>query len=179
VGGGTNANFAELNRNRHVVEGLDFVSWPINPQVHAVDEQTLIENLRAQAATLETARTFCGGRPLVISPVTIPNPTPVAAAWVLASVKHLAIAGAHSVTYRDIPGAESVGALIHEFHPRQVVATESTNPLAADGLALRNGNRTRLLVANFLAEDQEILVDGVPRRLGPHAIAAIDGVIGK
>lgn len=178
VGGGSNANFAELNRNRQVADGLDFVSWPINPQVHAADEQTLIDNLQGQASTVKTARSFCGERPLAISTVTIADPTPVAPAWLVASIKHLAEAGVHSITYRDIPGAESVNALLDEFQPRQVMASVSSHPLVADCLALRNGEQSRLILANFLAQEQEILIDGIDRTmLAPYAIASIDGVL--
>jgi hypothetical protein len=177
VGGGSNANFAELNRNRQVVEGLDFVSWGINPQIHADDEQTLIENLRGQAATVETARSFCAGRPLAISNVTIPHPSPAAAAWLVASIRNLAEAGVDSVTYQGIPGAESVRALFQDFQPRQVVAVRSSNPLAADGMVLRNERGSRLLLVNFLGREQEIIVGTHHETLAPYAIASIDGVL--
>ena len=96
----------------------------------------------------------------------------------MASIKHLAEAGAHSITYRDIPGAESVIALLDEFQPRQVMASVSSHPLAADCLALRNGRQSRLILANFLAKEQEILIDGIDRTtLAPYAIASIDGVL--
>ena len=50
VVGGTNAYFAELNRQR---PGIRFpVAFSINPQVHAFDDLSLIENLEAQPETI-------------------------------------------------------------------------------------------------------------------------------
>jgi hypothetical protein len=128
--GGTNLYFAELNRSRPRPAGLDAVAYSINPQVHASDERSLIENLEAQHDTVVTARSFCDGPPLVVSPITLkprfnpdavgPEPAPLpgelpsavdprqmslfAAAWTLASFKQLAEAGAASLTYYETTG---------------------------------------------------------------------------
>ncbi len=130
IAGGTNLFFAELNRSRPNPSGLDAVAYSINPQVHASDERSLIENLEAQCDTVLTARTFCGALPLVVSPVTLkprfnpeavgPEPAPqagelpsavdsrqmslFAAAWTLGSIKQLAEGGAASVTYYETTG---------------------------------------------------------------------------
>ncbi|MBA3948068.1 MAG: hypothetical protein H0X37_26405 [Herpetosiphonaceae bacterium] len=71
VGGGTNAYFAELNRARASVEAAELVSYSINPQVHAFDNGSLVEALAAQAATVVSARQFCGERPIAVSPITL------------------------------------------------------------------------------------------------------------
>jgi len=130
IGGGTNLYFADLNRLRPDVAGLDTVAFSINPQVHAFDERSLVENLEGQADTVATARTFCGNRPVIVSPVTLkprfnpdavgPEPAPLpgelpsavdprqmslfAAAWTLGSFKQLAEAGANSLTYYETTG---------------------------------------------------------------------------
>lgn len=131
VGGGTNAYFAELNRERPDAQSLDFVTFSVNPQVHAFDNASLVENLAAQADVILTARSFASGKPVIVSPVTFkprfnPNATagdaapprdgmpPQAdarqcslfgAAWTLGSVKYLAEAGAASVTCFEATGA--------------------------------------------------------------------------
>jgi hypothetical protein len=130
IGGGTNLNFADLNRKRPDPSSFDVVAYSINPQVHAKDETSLIENLEAQRDTVTTARSFCGNLPVVISPVTLrprfnpdavgPEPLPrpgelpaavdprqmslFAACWTLGSVKQLAEGGADSVTYFETTG---------------------------------------------------------------------------
>jgi hypothetical protein len=133
VGGGTDAYFAELNRNRPTTR-LALVAYSVNPQVHAFDNRTLVESLEAQGATVESARSFLGEMPIAVTPVTLkprynPNATgaepPVrpdelppqvdvrqmslfGAAWTLGSVKYLSEAGAHSVTYFETVGWRGV-----------------------------------------------------------------------
>jgi D-apionolactonase len=130
IGGGTNIYFAELNRSRPDIAALELVAFSINPQVHASDELSLVENLEAQRDALESARAFCAGLPLVVSPVTLKprfNPDAAgpelpasadqlppavdarqmslfAAAWTLGSVKQLAEGNAASVTYYETTG---------------------------------------------------------------------------
>ncbi len=133
-GGGTNAYFAELNRSRPPLDALDLVSYSINPQVHAFDNASLVETLAAQAATLESARQFCGALPLAVSPVTLrprfnpnatgPEPAPAAdqlppqvdprqlsllgAGWTAGSLASLARGGAASATYYETTGWRGV-----------------------------------------------------------------------
>jgi len=129
VGGGTNAYFAELNRGRPDMAALDFVSFSLNPQVHAFDNASLVENLAAQADAVNSARQFAARKGVVISPVTFkprfnPNATGevalapdtlppqidsrqmslFGAAWTLGSIKYLAESGAQSVTYYETSG---------------------------------------------------------------------------
>lgn len=58
LGGGTDANFAQLNRNRPDTEFLDFIFYSIQPQEHASDELSLIENIMGQYDTVATAKSF-------------------------------------------------------------------------------------------------------------------------
>jgi hypothetical protein len=132
--GGTNLNFAELNRSRPEVAALDGVTYSINPQVHAFDERSLVENLEGQHDTVTTAHSFCEGRPVMVSPVTLkprfnpdaagPEPPPkpgelpsavdprqmslFAAAWTVGSAKQLAEAGVASVTFYETTGWRGV-----------------------------------------------------------------------
>lgn len=68
VGTGTNAYFAELNRQRPP-KGV-IASYSISPQVHAFDDFSLFETLEAQPATVESGLQFCE-RELIISPITL------------------------------------------------------------------------------------------------------------
>ncbi len=134
IGAGTNVYFTELNRSRPPVQALDLVAYSFNPQVHAFDNNSLVETLAAQAATVHSARQFCGDLPLLISPVTLqprfnpnatgpePIPTPgelppqvdprqmalFGAGWTLGSVKYLAESGVASVTYYETTGWRGV-----------------------------------------------------------------------
>jgi hypothetical protein len=65
---GTNAYFTELNRSRPP-KGFP-AAYSVNPQVHAFDDRSLMENLEAQPATVESARQFCQ-QGVVLSPITL------------------------------------------------------------------------------------------------------------
>jgi hypothetical protein len=131
LAGGTTGNFAEINRDRPDPAACDELVYAITPQVHLFDERSLIEGIDAQGDTVRTAATFMGGRPIVISSVTLKPPfnqaasdpgrapTPAgdlpaevdprqpslfAAAWTIGSVRSLATAGAASITYYETVG---------------------------------------------------------------------------
>ncbi|MDP4222208.1 MAG: hypothetical protein Q8868_02750 [Bacteroidota bacterium] len=71
TGTGTNANFVQLNRNRQPARLADFITFSIQPQEHASDNQTLIENLAAQEDVVRSAAEFADGSAIWISPVNI------------------------------------------------------------------------------------------------------------
>jgi len=128
--GGTDMYFCELNRTRPQVEAMDGVAYTIIPQAHAFDERSLAETLEAQAETVKSARAFAGGRPLIVSPITLkrrynphatvaeaeraPDELPDAvdprqmslfgAAWTAGSIKYLAESDAASLTYYETVG---------------------------------------------------------------------------
>jgi D-apionolactonase len=68
---GTNANFAQLNRKKPVSPHFDYMCYSIHPQEHASDNLTIVENLQAQAYTVESAMQFSDNREIWISPVNI------------------------------------------------------------------------------------------------------------
>ena len=131
---GTDANFAELNRGRPPAGLADGVCYSINPQVHAFDDDSLVETLEAQRDTVVSARRFAGRSKVAVSPVTLkprfnavatgpePEPPPgqlppqvdrrqatrFAAAWTLGSIAALASGGAASVTYFETTGWQGI-----------------------------------------------------------------------
>ncbi len=131
---GTNEYFTELNRGRPDASALDGSCYSLNPQVHAFDNLSLIENLEPQGETVRTARSFLGAKPVHVTPVTLKprfnpqakgKPEPAVpgrlpsrvdprqmsmfgAVWTLGSIKYLAEAGAASVTYFQTHGWEGV-----------------------------------------------------------------------
>ncbi len=68
---GTNANFAQLNRNRPGSVRNDYICYSVHPQEHASDNATLVENLKAQEYTVHSAGKFVKGKGIWISPVNI------------------------------------------------------------------------------------------------------------
>jgi hypothetical protein len=134
-GCGTDANFAELNRSRPPAFAIDLVSYPLNPQVHAIDHANLIENLQAQRSMVESVRQFAGDARVSVSPVTLrPRSKPdvatslekfpgggdlpasvdprqmslLGAAWTAGTLKNLAEAGVYSTTFYETDGWKGV-----------------------------------------------------------------------
>ncbi|MDW7692502.1 hypothetical protein R9C00_12800 [Flammeovirgaceae bacterium SG7u.111] len=130
IGAGTNAYFAELNKDRVPINWLDFLTYSLNPQVHAFDNPSLTETLEAQGYTVGSARQFSWGQPVHISPITLKprfNPDATSplttkpprglpslydprqmslygACWTLGSLKYLTEAGARHLTYYNTVG---------------------------------------------------------------------------
>lgn len=119
-GGGTDQNFAELNRDRRPRTGFDVATFPINPQVHAFDDDSIAETLEVQGDTVATARTFLGSVPIIAGPIVLepryaPDRSrnaavdprlsaPFSAAWTLGSVAALASAGCEYATFFEVFG---------------------------------------------------------------------------
>ena len=133
IGGGTNADLYQLNLKRPPADA-DFISWSMNPQVHAFDNTSIAETPEAAAHQVASMRKYFPGKPLVVSPITLkprfnPNatgPNPVfppgelppqvdprqlslfAAAWTLAMIKALAESGTDSATFYETTGWRGV-----------------------------------------------------------------------
>jgi len=131
---GTNASFAQVNRNRPGDSGNDDICYAIHPQEHASDNDTLVENLAGQAYTVTSAKEFACRKGIVISPVTIQRrfnanvslyelppsdsgfPDQVdtrlmslfGACWTTGSIKYLCEAGADSITYYETAGERGI-----------------------------------------------------------------------
>lgn len=193
-GGGTDAHFTELNRNRPPADAPELICYPINPQVHAFDNLSLVETLAAQAATVHSARRFVGDRPIAITPVTLrprfnpdatgPETPPApgalpssvdarqmslfAAAWTLGSLKYLAENGAASVTYFETVGwrgvMESAAGSPAPF-PSLPGAVFPVYHLLADVAEWRDGALLPVTTADRLAVDGLALARGDRRRI--------------
>jgi D-apionolactonase len=152
-GGGTDAYFAELNRERPDPSLLDFVSFSINPQVHAFDILSLTETLEAQQWVVRSAKEYFGQLPVFVSPVTLkprfnPNATSkdqdavgdqsrgtndprqkslFGAAWTLGSIKALSSVEIASGALPDI-AAEATAGFIHTASAGSPATASGTPP---------------------------------------------------
>ncbi len=195
LGAGTNIYFTELNRERPPVDMLDAVCYSINPQVHAFDDASIMENLDGQAHTVRSARKIIGSKWLAVTPVTLrprfnPNggsdpsaridprqKTPTGAAWTLGSYKYLAETGADSVTYYELTGPAglldgdtvfplyNVFRQVAEFAGGEVIPLQSSNPLAVESMLVKKDGKQRLFIANVTGKPQEFR-DEVTNRNG-------------
>ncbi len=134
IGGGSDADFYELNSQPMPFELLDFVSYSLNPQVHSADNLSLIENLEAQPMTVESASHISSQKPVIISPITLKqrfNPVAIskdtngkadelpssvdprqmslfAAGWTIGSLHYLLRSPVESLTYYETVGWHGV-----------------------------------------------------------------------
>ncbi len=131
---GTNTDLIFLQRSLPPLEQIDAVCFAINPQVHAFDNQSVIETLQAQPDAVRTAKELAEGLPVLVSPVTLKprhnpyatGPAPVTpegelppqvdprqasllgAVWTVGSIRAMAVGGAGSVTYYETTGWRGV-----------------------------------------------------------------------
>lgn len=144
LGAGSRANFTELNRADLPLDLAELVEYPINPQVHAFDNLSLVETLQAQAVTAHNAQRIVSGLPLNVGPVTLKPRFNAAATtieaetrqeqtlasvdarqmslfgagWTIGSLRHLASSGARWLTYYELSGW---GGLLEQEHEQRPV----------------------------------------------------------
>jgi hypothetical protein len=130
--GGTDENFAEFNRFRPPIADLDGLTFSLNPQVHADDHETLVENLIAQHEIVKAAKAVANGLPVSVSPISLKprylshvrehmnhsqqlpdsvDPRQMSlfgAAWTVGSLKYISEAGARTATYFETCGWKGV-----------------------------------------------------------------------
>jgi D-apionolactonase len=121
VGGGSRADFVNVNRATLPLQHMDFLAFAINPQVHTFDDASIFETLGAQTVVLDNARRIAGGRPVRVGPITLrqrlnpaatgseppPEPDPrqrtgFCAEWTRRSID--ALSGAAALTFYETTG---------------------------------------------------------------------------
>jgi D-apionolactonase len=151
IGGGSRAFFTEFNRARQTLPlaAMEVAGWPIDPEVHATDNASIMETLAAQPVTVETGRAIYGAGPIAVGPITLkmpfnpnatgPEPKPApgelpanvdrrqpslfCAAWTAGSLGRLATAGTAALTYFETTGWR--GIIERSDHPLRIAAFHS------------------------------------------------------
>jgi len=185
-GGGTDRYFVELNRRRPSPAGLDLLVFALTPQVHALDDATLVENLDSLRWIADTSRGFAGGALLGVSPVTLrpragPRPgdprqsAAFAAAWTLGFVAAAAEAGFASLTFYELTGPRGVmeggesfpvlRALLDLAAWPDVLLAHSRRPERVRVLAVGSRGSVRIFLANVTTEPHPVRVEGLGGRV--------------
>jgi hypothetical protein len=192
---GTNDYFTELNRQRPPKHAGDGICYSMNPQVHAFDNASLVENLEAQASTVRTARSFAGDRWIAVTPVTLrprfvpangapvdPDPRQSSlfnAAWTLGSIKYLAEAGANSITYYELIGKGGVLGFPVEKVFRSIKSADgimpsrSSDPLRVDAAVFTRGRERQVMLANMTNRTQRARVSGRTLELTSYEVRSV------
>lgn len=167
IGYGTDAYFAELNRARPAGLSFDFISFSMNPQVHADDTRSLVENLGRQADLIATAKTFAQAKEIHVSPVTfmkrnnpdatstsknaayIADPrlhTSFAACWTLLCLQNLAFAD--RITFYEVSDFPSpvynVLKQIKNMDARYIIVRYKDDNVLMDRFTVENEQGDRL-----------------------------------
>lgn len=142
VGVGTNFNFNEINKNRFSPGNADYFSFSIDPQEHAFDDLTVLENIEAQEHLVKSVRAIYGeSMPVHVSPLTLrkrfnPYATSAegftipealkadprqqetfAAVWTFGSLCNLAKGGASAVTLFQTVGRQGILSVEGRAYP--------------------------------------------------------------
>jgi D-apionolactonase len=190
---GSDANFAELNRARALArEPVDGLAFAVNPQVHDEDDDLVLQAAGAQRDAVTTARSFAGGLPVHVGPITFgprgsggADPrltTSYGAAWTVASAAALASAGAASATYFALSGDEGVArdgellpvgrvlSAVCAWRGLELLAVDGADPQRVAVLAVATAEGPSALVANVTPAPLEIDLAG----LGPPASVRLE-----
>ncbi|MEX2234962.1 MAG: hypothetical protein WD824_22560 [Cyclobacteriaceae bacterium] len=175
-GAGTNYNFNEINKNHFSGREVDYISFSIDPQEHAFDDLTIMENIGAQEHLVRSAKAIYGKTmPVHISPLTLRkrfNPYATnaadlfieeskkadprqkeefAAAWTFGSLCNLTKGEASAITFFQTIGNQ--GILSSEGAPYPVYHT-------LKGFSPYQGKSVSILESSDPLAAQGILLDG-------------------
>ena len=130
---GTTQFFADINRDRPDYSRLDGIVFAVNPQVHACDDRSMMQNARGIPPVVDFSRRLYGDIEVVLSPVDLigvngpfpggPSGDPgraanedprqrssTGAAWTLAALSEMARCGVTSVTMFELVGPRGLMA---------------------------------------------------------------------
>lgn len=165
---GTSQFFVDINRDRPDYSQLDGLVFAMNPQVHACDDRSLMQNVHAIPHIVDFARRLYPGVDVVLSPVDLvgregPFPAgPTAdggppanidprqasdfcAAWTVAALAQMAACGATSATFFELVG------------PRGLIDADLTYPVF-DVAALLGELGVRPLVGVRVERTEDVAV---------------------
>jgi hypothetical protein len=188
LGGGTNLYFTEVNREPPDTSELEVVAFSMNPQVHATDHLTVVQNLATQGVVAAQARAIAGAAAIHVGPVTLrprfnPNATDprrdvsgtalpsdvdarqssqFCAAWTVISLKYLAEAGTvDEVTYFETTGWRGVMECIEGTpQPADFTSTPGrTFPVYDALVAVRGFTQVRQCTSNLPQQVDALLLE--------------------
>lgn len=196
IGAGTDHNYRELNCNLFEGTPFDFISFSIDPQEHAVDDITIVENLEAIPDTITSAYSLYT-KPVHLSSLTLRkrfNPaatiiadrvlsdeekadlrqtTVFAAAFTVGSIRSIAEARAQSVTLYQTIGKQ--GIIDHNGKPYPVYDILREILADKDAKILLSKNNRPLDADALLLETAEGLKGIFVNHSGTDIIVSFDG----
>ena len=198
VGGGTDANFAQINRNRPDASCLDFICYSIQPQEHASDPFSIIENIQGQADTVRTSLSFGTGKEVHIASLSFfrrfnantdfvsPDGvmreyacmgTHFEAGWFVGALHQLISAGAKLITCithldRESPMID-LFRYMSKHHPERFIDDGSLEPENYSVLSWESSNLRYAVFANHTDRRLTVLHPFAKIKLNPYELIYI------
>ncbi len=195
IGAGTDANFAQLNRNFPSFQELDFVCYSIQPQEHASDKLSITENIMGQYDTVKTAQTLGSGKPVHITSlslfrrfnanvekITPDNQVPdytyagshFETAWFVGALHELIVAGTEMITSIFYPVVNSPLLTLFEnlanHQPESFYSDCSSLPEKYVLLSWKSRGKKYSVIANLTKESITVLHNSLETKLYPYEI---------
>ncbi len=199
IGAGTDANFAQLNRNFPSFQELDFTCYSIQPQEHASDKLSITENIMGQYDTVKTAQTLGNGKPVHITALSLfrrfnANIEKIApnnhvtdythagnnfeTAWFVGALYELIAAGAEAIISIFHPTVNSPLLTFFEkltnHPPENFYSDRSLLPEKYVLLSWRSAGRKHSVIANLTGELITLLHDSLELKLYPREIQYLE-----
>ena len=156
IGAGTNYNFNEINNNRFNADAADFINFSADPQEHASDDLTILENSGALEHLVRSTLSIYPNQAVHVSPLTLrkrfnpyaTNPADLnieeslkadprqkeglAALWAFGSICSLTKGGAAYLTFFQTVGNQGIlsgeGTLYPVYHCLKIFSTFQGKP---------------------------------------------------
>lgn len=199
IGAGTDANFAQLNRNYPSIQEPDFLCYSIQPQEHASDRLSITENIMGQYDTVKTAQALGNGKPVHITSLSLfrrfnanvekiapDNPVPnyphvgshFEAAWFVGALHELIFAGADVIISVFYPTENSPLLALFEklanHPPESFYSNCSTLPEKYALLSWKSKGKKHSVIANLTEDPITHLHNSLEIELNPYEIQYIE-----
>ncbi|HKQ40810.1 MAG TPA: hypothetical protein VJ063_22270 [Verrucomicrobiae bacterium] len=164
--GGTREWFVDWNTQRPPKDYPGMLVYAATPHIHQPDYMTMIENIAGLASGPESAKAFWD-KPVIVSPITLSAPN---LPWTVALISRMAQTGnVHSLTFK-----QPVDLGLGDFEPVHVLATQSSQPLLTDALAMVDAQGRRFtLIANFADHPLKVLVNGTEQTVAANQVLRV------
>ncbi len=195
IGAGTDANFAQLNRNRPDTEHIDFLCYSIQPQEHASDKLSLIENIQGQSDTVKTALSFSNGKKIHIAALSFYrrfnanvhkilkdnveveyeySGSNFEAAWFIGSLHQLIVANAEGITcvfsIKENCSILQIFNYLASNEPESFYSQGSFLPEEYSFISWKSKAKKHSIFANLKTESLRFTHHGTKKMLSPYEI---------
>lgn len=174
---GLGENFVNVNTRQPDMEQFDGIGFGVNPQIHAFDDRSVMENIHAQSDVVKSALEISQTKPVFVGPIYLDDDRlsqPIGMAWFAASFATLASSGANALSFfeaRHFNGPiNELYQSLREFREEEITLMTSTDPYRAIGFRLHSAERQQDFFVNMTPYLEEIAFEGQRLTLDPYEV---------